>query len=249
MTKRLIQIFIACLLTQSVSLQAQEGTSKPFQVPPNGFEIDLPQTINSAEVQIHCYLRGPFGGYESTAAVEPGENRYTLPAEVDGKEASDLKALILAPGCQLDKISISLSEDPTRRHGFECNPLPDQNFTGRIDSDGALNGSDYSIQISLVLPWAMNFFGYQDGIAPQFRIGTLTPNADGTFFVHLPDLKYDPWMRDVLGTNLASFEFSALKGDLPGSLEPEAPALTDKGGRLAPEAAYPPEINFTFKPR
>jgi hypothetical protein len=81
------------------------GVASCLQATPNADDlpfvsIALPQDVPSDVVQISYYSVGPFGGYGGYAAQQFGVNSYQIPTVVDGKTATEIRAIVYAPGCE-----------------------------------------------------------------------------------------------------------------------------------------------------
>src|SRR5580692_18265 len=85
-----------------------QARPKPDEFP--FVSIVLPQDVPSDTVQISYYLVGPFGGHGGYAAQQFGVNSYQIPTVVDGKTATEIRAIAYAPGCEFQEFVIPLTE-------------------------------------------------------------------------------------------------------------------------------------------
>jgi hypothetical protein len=236
----LLQFAIGILLAQGSQAGGQEPTG-----PQQGFKIALPPTVKSEQVEIQYFLTGAFGGYGSFIRAKPGIQEYQIDMMFEGQPANTLKAIVLAPGCQIVTISVPLLSSSSRKADFACQPAVSLTLSGRIQPLEFVRGHEYEVEISLTAPWAMVFFGYADGIVPTFHITSVTPGDDGSFRVQLPDLTRDP-VTSSFGSGHATLAFAAREkrtGNSLGRLEP-TDARDNQFGDLRLESVYPDEVIF-----
>jgi len=212
------------------------------------FEIMLPLSIDSQQVQIRYYLTGAFGGYGSFTRSESGKHEYRIPTVVDGQPANTFKAVVYAPGCQIETISILPLSDLPRVADFSCEELPAHDFTGRISQLESLRGRQYHVEINLMAHWGLDFFGIADGIVPTFEIARVIPDDQGVFHVQLPDFSEDRVTRSF-GMDSAELQFNAREegtGNILGMLEP-VDVQENPQGNLRLRSDYGGEVRFGIR--
>jgi len=71
--------------------------------------ISLPANVPSETVQISYFLIGPFGGYGSYTARRTGVDSYEIPTIVEGKAATEIRMIVYASGCEIQRFVIPLA--------------------------------------------------------------------------------------------------------------------------------------------
>jgi hypothetical protein len=151
-------------------------------------------TIRSApplgRIEVRYFLTGVFGGYGGFIQDPDKDGAYSIPLQQDRKPAESLKAILYAPSCQFDILSLDLLSNPTRSATFECRHLPTISLRGRI-SPLPLAGERLFLTISYEAWWDHHFFGFADGMVQSFKVGTAFVQSDGHFQVQIPDFSKD----------------------------------------------------------
>ena len=154
-------------------------------------------TIRSAgtlgRIKVRYFLTGAFGGYGDFVRDAKNDGAYRIPLFVDryteragknGTPAKSLKAILYAPGCQFNLLSVDLTSTPTRSTDFECRHLSTTTLRGTISPPlpdlGALD-----VEILYLAPWDHKFFGFVDGAIQQFSVGKTPLIAGGRFQLDL----------------------------------------------------------------
>ena len=94
--------------------------------------ISLPPNVPSETVQISYYLVGPFGGYGSYVVQQVGVSSYQIPAMVDGKAATEIRVIVYASGCEIQKFVIPLTENLRVSREFPCQRVETVKLSGQI---------------------------------------------------------------------------------------------------------------------
>jgi hypothetical protein len=159
----------------------------PPGIPPEGAVIDYS-------------MEGPFGGRSELdpKAKEPGV--YDIPAFGNGNPASRLKVIAYIPGCEIAVLKITVTATGITRT-IPCVPLGSSLLRGQISPASITQGKQAEVEVSYLAPWAMNFFGYADGIVPELRVAHASVDETGHFELQLPDL----YKQEKLGK--AEFQF------------------------------------------
>ncbi|HYR92102.1 MAG TPA: hypothetical protein VE422_49100 [Terriglobia bacterium] len=169
----------------------------------------------------------------------------------DGKAATEIKILIYAPGCKIQRISLALLNSSSVSENFVCNGLPNVTLAGQIKPDEMRRAGNGELQINYMAYWAHEFFGIIDGLVLEIRLGPVSLDDDGMFRVDLPDF-------DLESPESASFKPSAsfrlrLRDAQTGNpiidnLIPELPEFRSAEGHLSIRSAYPLGMQFTSEP-
>jgi hypothetical protein len=160
-------------------------------------------TIRSADtprrLEVRYFLTGPFGGYGGFVQNSDRDGSYRIPLSVDpqrervgttGVPAQSLKAILYAPGCQFQLLSVDLKTTSNRAADFECRPLSTVRLSGTISWPHA-DTRQSEVEILYVADWDHRFFGIGDGMVQQFRVGTARFNSGSRFQVEIPDFSKD----------------------------------------------------------
>jgi hypothetical protein len=211
------------------------------------FEITIPPNVKSEQVQIQYFLVGGLGGYGGVVNPEAGRRSYSIPTTVEGKSATGLKAIAYSPGCKFVTVDVPTLAGSSRKADFKCKRLPTTALSGRIQQPESLRGKEYEIEINLSAPWGMGFFGIEDGAVPSFHIANVTPNADGSFHVRLPNFS-----RDTTASRAhlpSTFRFVAREKSTGNSLGMLFPvdAKNNQFGGLRLRARYSGEVFFSIQ--
>ena len=142
-----------------------------------------------------------FGGYGGFIQDPDKDGAYSIPLQQDRKPAESLKAILYAPSCQFDILSLDLLSNPTRSATFECRHLPTISLRGRI-SPLPLAGERLFLTISYEAWWDHHFFGFADGMVQSFKVGTAFVQSDGHFQVQIPDFSKDRVTNEMQDASL-----------------------------------------------
>lgn len=226
------------------------------------FQITIPPNIKPDRVYVSYLLTGPFGGYGLSGYAESeqhvsaigtrvegrkgAKHVYLINTTVEGKRADSLKALVYAPGCEFQKISVPSLSSSQRIIDFTCKPA--LTFRGRVQPLESLVNRKCEIQVDLMATFIMDFFGELDGALPIIRLARTGLETDGEFRAILPDFTRDP-VSNSFGDQPATLQFTVVeKGEqtISYTLEP-----TDKKygefGREQLKSAYPEEVIFRLR--
>lgn len=153
--------------------------------------IKLPQNLASETVEVRYFLVGAFGGYGGYVKQERGVHAYVVNTSYENKPATSLKAILYAPGCQIQTIALEL-RGASAETEFICRELPSVVLTGRIIPPRSFQGKEREVAVTYMAHWAQMFFGVWDGPVASFPVGTAIPDANGVFRIRLPDFGKDP---------------------------------------------------------
>ena len=217
------------------------------------FTIRSPAAIGRIEVRY--FLTGTFGGYGGRVRDSDEDGSYRIPLFVDpqtervgekGTPAESLKAILYAPGCQFNLLSVDLKATIIRTATFTCTPLPYITLNGRI-SPPVPDPERTDVKIEYMASWDHRFFGFFDGVVQEFSIGNTRPAADGRFQVEVPDFSRDGVTTKMQDASLLVMVIEQSGGDRVQMAVPPADLQVDSVGlKILPH--YDSEVSFSFRP-
>jgi hypothetical protein len=221
-------------------------TRTPTQADDSRFvSISLPSNVPSETVQISYYLLGPFGGYGGYVVQQVGVSSYEVPATVEGKAATEIRVVVYASGCEIQKFVIPLTEDFRVSREFPCQRVETVKLSGQIVPNELASGSNTELIVTYMAHWAHSFFGIADGPVTQFRLATVSPHADGLFEVNLPLFSQEATPSDPRASMCLMLRDAKTWSHIASNLEPDVPELRSEDRCLRIRTAYPSDINFT----
>jgi hypothetical protein len=207
----------------------------------------LPANIPSEAVQISYFLVGPFGGQGGQTEQREGLNSYEISAIVEGKAATEIRMIVYAPGCEIQTFVLPLTENSRVKQEFECQSAATVRLSGQIVPTELVRENNAELVVNYMAYWAHGFFGIADGFVTEFRLATVSPDANGVFQVELPYFSADDeaspsrqragfWLmlRDPKTWNPIAF-----------NLKPEVPELRLEEHSLRIRSHYPDGLKFT----
>lgn len=208
--------------------------------------ISLPPDVLSETVQISYFLVGPFGGYGGYAAQRSGLHSYEIPTVVEGKAATEIRMIIYAPGCEIQKFVIPLAEDSRVSQEFACEPVETVKLSGRIVPDELVRDNHAELVVTYLAHWAHSFYGLTDGLVTEFRLAPVSPDTNGMFQIDLPYFSAD---AEAPSSQLrASFQLmlrdSKTWNAIVFNLEPEVLDFMSEDHCLRVRSYYPDGLNF-----
>ena len=210
------------------------------------FRLFLPANDHSNEVEVRYVLYGSFGAQGGFAQPARDLQSIGIPLSVEGVVASHIKLFAWAPGCQIATFESNV-EALDIQSSYFCRPLPNTRLNGRIEGVNSLGKTPVELRVYYVADWACAFFGFQDCMVPQWPLGIVELEKNGSFAIDLPDFADDP---TVSGSKLISrFQFvlrEAKTGNLIAFLEPRSREDRSAGGGLKPASAYSKVSVFTI---
>lgn len=237
-------ILLGIVALQSLASQTPSGPKISPSV-----SVSLPPNVPSEMVQIAYHLVGPFGGYGGYTLQKAGMHSYEIDASVEGKAATEVKFIVYAPGCEMETYVVALTDDAKVNREFECAPAQSVKLAGQIVLDNLVQNRNVELLVNYMAFWAHDFFGIVDGAVAEFRLATVSPDADGMFRVDLPVFRGDA--SSSSSERRASFGLmlrDSKTWNHIASLEPEAPDLRLVDHTLRIEPHYPSGIKFTAGP-
>lgn len=236
-----------CALAVALALLSVGPTAQTNRVP-DRFKVVLLGGVPSEKVQINYVLYGPFGASGGLTTPTSDSLSYSIPTSVDGKPAEHIKGFIWASGCKTATFDSSLLESAGMQEYFVCTPLSTISLIARVPSTFLKGKNPLEVRFDYTALWACRFFGFADCAVPQIEIGTVEPDADGTFEIELPDLSSDPISSEAEGGAEFQFVLREVKTwNRVASLEPETKTLLTPGGGLKIASSYPRNLLFAAR--
>ena len=207
------------------------------------FLIRVTPPVNPESVQVHYYLTGDFGGYGGFQ-VETHEQEIAIRLDQTSKPPKSLKAVLYAPGCEINLIRADDLKNGDREAQFDCHPLPAFDIPAAFPRPAALTPYQLDVEVDYIAPWTHEFFG--EGAAMRIMVGSVTAGRDGSFRLHLPDFSKDP-LYSTLGKNaeLHFYVRERSSGNVVAELKGPDPLTLPSGG-MRIDAQYPAPLSFSF---
>jgi len=154
--------------------------------PANSVEIQLPPGVDSAHFFARYVLAGQdFGGWVDARA---GVRSYFIDTTVGQRPASEIRAILYAPGCAIQTLSAALAAGRSA-FPFVCQPVRNVRIAGAIVRPGDFQGHQLTVQARYVLRWAASFLGVDLNMVTGIPVGDpIDVSADRPFAVSIPDL-------------------------------------------------------------
>ncbi|MGB2589716.1 MAG: hypothetical protein WBG02_04375 [Candidatus Acidiferrum sp.] len=209
----------------------------------NTFAVRVDPSVNPAELQVRYFITGEFGGFSGYQVDQDGERAILIHTELEGKPAKGLKAVLYAPGCQIQTISMVELSTSSREGEFHCTPLGETLLQGRFPQGPSNPAQRMEVQVRYLGFWGHNFFGITDGFVLSFDITKSSVGPDGSFQAYLPNFAesgaQSPQVED------AAFQLILRDPDSGNFLaELKPPASLSRAGNLKIIPSYPQTIEF-----
>lgn len=207
--------------------------------------VSLPPDLPSESVDIRYFLAGPFGGHGGFIKPQADRHSYELASSVDGVAAKSIRIVVYASGCKFQTYNFDLAQPGNVEAHFVCEVLPKVVLSGQIVGAPPLN-DDAELRVHYLGFWVKDFFGIADGFVPEFPIATATPDANGRFYLEIPDF-YHGLPASSLQRN-ASLELELRDrrtlNPILHDLRPQLPELRSRFGGLQIQSNYPSDLVF-----
>jgi hypothetical protein len=209
----------------------------------NIFAIQVDPSVKTEQLQVRYFLTGDFGGFAGFQMDREGENSVLIHTEGEGKQAKSLKAVLYAPGCQIQTISIADLSLSNGESVFHCSPIGDIKLQGKFSRGPTTPDRKIEVQIQYLGHWGHGFFGIVDGIVLSFNIAKSPVAEDGSFQLFLPNFAVDGGLpAQEEDACFAVFVRDADSGSVLAELKP--PAALAREGNLKIIPSYPQTIEF-----
>ena len=209
----------------------------------NTFVIRVDPSVKPAELQVRYFMMGDFGGFGGYQVDHHGESAIQIHTEVEGKPAKGLKAVLYAPSCQIQTISIVDLSTSSREGEFRCTPLGETKLQGKFPRGPMTLDRKMEVEIRYLGFWGHGFGGITDGFVLSFDIAKSSVESEGSFQAYLPNFaesgELSPRVED------AAFSFllrDPNSGNMLAELKP--PASLSRTGYLKIIPSYPQMIEF-----
>jgi hypothetical protein len=241
--------YIFAILLSIAALMSPETQSPAKAEEFLSVSISLPANVPSETVAIAYHLIGPFGGYGGYAKQLAGLHSYEISAVVEGKAATEIRIIVYATGCEIQKFVLPIAQDSRIRQEFECQHVPTVTLSGQIVPIELVRDKNAELVVTYMAEWAHAFFGIADGMVTEFRLATVIPDANGTFQVELPYFN-----ADATATSQRPASFRLILRDsktwnrIASNLESEIGELKHEDHSLRIQSHYPNGLKFTAGP-
>lgn len=207
--------------------------------------IGLPQDVPSDTVQISYHLIGPFGGRGGYAVQQFGVTSYQIPTVIDGKTATEVRAIVYAPGCEIQKFVIPLTEQSPVSREFACERVETVRLSGQIVPNELARYGNAELVITYMAAWSHGFFGIVDGPFTHFELVKMSPHADGRFDVDVPMISREATLSEPRASLCLMLRDSRTLNGIAPNLEPDDAELRSEDRCLQTRTSYPTEMKFT----
>ena len=212
--------------------------------------IALPPSVPSESVQVSYFLVGPFGGCGGYVAQQFNVTSYQIPTTVDGKRATEIRAIVYASGCEIQKLVIPLTAQSPISRELACQPVQTIRLSGQIVPNELAKYGNAELVVTYMAWWAHGFFGIVDGIVTELRLAVVTPDANGSFQIDLPYFTADAESSSSMQRASISFMLRDSKtwNHIASNLEPGVPEFRSENHSLRIQSHYPSGLKFTAGP-
>jgi hypothetical protein len=204
----------------------------------------------SETVQIIYFMVGPFGGYGGYTKQQVGLQSYEIAASVEGKAATEIRMIAYATGCEIQTFVVPLADDSRVNRKFDCQPVRSVMLSGQIAPNELVLDENAELIVTYMAFWSHEFFGIKDGAVAEFRLATVSPDANAMFQVELPlfsadDLASSSHSRASLRLMLRD---SKTLNHIASNLEPELLEHRSEDHGLRIQSYYPNGLKFMAEP-
>ena len=223
-------------LTLAVCFCPSSSEAQSFAIRPKGV---------SGVLEVNYFLTGAFGGYGSFVRNADKDGAYRIPLQSEGKPAMTLKAILYAPGCKFQILSVDLGSDGTRSAVFACRPLSTITVRGAV-SPPPVSAVPLDVEMDYLAFWDHKFYGMIEGMVQQFKLAKAPLNAQGRFQIVIPDFSKDGVTTEKQGAALQVTVREHKSWNIVEIVLPPAELAYGNGLKILP--AYTSEITFVAAP-
>jgi hypothetical protein len=191
-------------------------------------------------------MYGPFGGYGGYARQQAGQRCYTIAASVEGKAASEIRMIVYAPGCDFQTFVLPLVEGSRLKQEFECQPARSVTLSGQIVPGELAQQENAELLMIYTAYWAHELSNIVDGEVAEFRLATVSPDANVRFQVDLPyfSVVATPSPSELRAGVRLKLRDSKTWNPISPSLQPVMPNFRSEDHNLRIELFYPDGLEF-----
>lgn len=198
-------------------------------------------------VDVRYFVTGAFGGYGGFVRDADKDGTYRIPLQIEGKPAVSLKAILYAPGCQFQVLSVDLLSDATRAAMFECRPLSTIAISGAI-SPPPSSTKPLDVEVDYLAFWGQKVYGTIEGLVDQYELAKAPLNTKGGFQIRIPDFSKDRITTELPSACLNVRVREHVTWNNVEFLSPSADLRCLNGPDLKIQPEYP-EVRFEPVPR
>ena len=245
----MVRSIFASLLSMAALLPPEaQAPSRAEGLP--SVSISLPANIPSETVQISYFLVGPFGGHGRYTEQRAGLHSYEISALVEGKAATEIRMIVYASGCEIQRFVLPLAEHSRVSQEFPCQRVNTVKLSGKIVPSALVRDNNAELVVTYMAYWAHGFYGISDGFVTKFHLTTVSPDANGMFQVDLPYFSADAEASssDQRASFWLMLRDSKTWNPIASNLEPDIPELRIEGHSLRIRSHYPDGLKFTAVP-
>jgi hypothetical protein len=154
-------------------------------------EITLPRSVASERLFVRYVLSGQdLGG----AVYGPANvTSFGISTLADGHPADSMKAILYAPGCEIQTLDLKFTGSDSPRYSFICQRVPDLEIHGILARSDRLWRHQVRLQANYIAGWTESFLGLGDTLITSSPVGDPTDlSTDGRFRLLLPDFSQNP---------------------------------------------------------
>jgi hypothetical protein len=231
----LVGLAILLPRTAEATMQAEASPSVSVSLPPN---------VPSDTVQISYFLIGPFGGYSGYTPQRAGLGSYEIPTGVEGQAATEVRMIIFAPGCEIQKLVIPLAGASSVSQEFLCQRVKTVELSGQIVANQLVRNDNTELVVTYMAYWAHGFYGLADGFVTQVHLASIPLGTNGTFRLDLPYFSEDSGASS--SQQRASFRLTlhSKTWDHITLLEPDISEFKTEDHSLRIQPHYPDGLRF-----
>jgi hypothetical protein len=190
------------------------------------------------KLEVRPFLPGSSGAYGPVVRDAGTDGVYRIPLRPEGVYTFDfaktLKAILWAPGCQIELVSRDLVSDFTRDALYECHPLRTVTLSGMVSPPPA-TGGPLEVEVHYLANWDHGFFGIGDGPVTDLFLAKVPLDTSGRFTAKIPDFSQDPVTKQKQSASLKLIVVDSNSGNLRASTY------------LKVQPRYDSEIRFTVR--
>ena len=201
-------------------------------------EITVPASVPSERLFVRYVLScQDLGG----AVYGPANvSSFGISTVAVGHPADRIKAILHAPGCEIQTLDLKLISSDTR-YSFVCQRVGDLEIHGILARPDRLWRHKVKLQAKYIPRWTGSFLGLVDTLITGISVGDTTEiSEDGRFNLLLPDFSQSPGRTGefrIVATDEANEAVVAM-------LVPPKSVRTRMGGMVVSKD-YPSELIFT----